>query len=296
MQLDLFEHSRDVMLRNDLAQALLRADAAAALAALADWAVECPHDPALAAAAVLVEVLHAPSQAELETVVSATAALHHIERVVAAAAATVLGPAAAAGWLAGQWRALATRAAALPYRSSTELGAGHADFHAAAFWLRAGAWQEAAEAVQDIESWRRIPAPLAWMAQARWHLAGLDAGWPLLAELAWLGPQRFEPLVHQLPDPALHKLLRRFDAEFEGSGDSDDVAWFLAWALTDEPRLAGPLDAVDMSHDSEPARGAQLMLALLRLERQGCHAEVAAQRRRLKELNAELFRCCMKTR
>lgn len=47
MQLDLFDHSRDLMLRNDVLDALLRHDAAAARAALALLAGEPPHIPAL---------------------------------------------------------------------------------------------------------------------------------------------------------------------------------------------------------------------------------------------------------
>ena len=57
-----------------------------------------------------------------------------------------------------------------------------------ALWLRAGDFAAAADAVARIESWRRIPAPLAWMAEARYRLDGLDAHWGLLAELAWLAP------------------------------------------------------------------------------------------------------------
>jgi len=58
------------------------------------------------------------------------------------------------------------------------------EHHAAALWLRAGDWAAAREAVELIEAWRRIPAPLAWMAEARYRTEGLEAAWPLLTELA----------------------------------------------------------------------------------------------------------------
>jgi hypothetical protein len=49
-------------------------------------------------------------------------------------------------------------------------------------WLRAGNAAAARDAVATIASWRRTPAPLAWMAEAVHRGDGLDAAWPLLAE------------------------------------------------------------------------------------------------------------------
>ena len=77
----------------------------------------------------------------------------------------------------------------------------------------------AADAVARIASWRRIPAPLAWMCEARWLLDGLDTCWGLLAELAWLAPARFDALLQRRADPLLQRLRRQFDQGFEGSGD-----------------------------------------------------------------------------
>ncbi|VTU46219.1 hypothetical protein SRS16P2_00554 (plasmid) [Variovorax sp. SRS16] len=84
-------------------------------------------------------------------------------------------------------------------------------------WLRAGNWEAAAQAVATIESWRRKPAPLAWMAEARLHLLGLRATWPLLAELGWLSPALLEDIVQRSPDPLLPKLMRSFEANFDAS-------------------------------------------------------------------------------
>ena len=290
LQLDIFEHSRDVMLRNDLAQAVLQADAAAACLARDALAAEFPLDPALACAPTLIAALEPAIEQALPTAEAASAAQLALDQTVAIAARRLLGADQAAPWLALRWRQLARRAAALPYLVE------QAEAHAAALWLRAGAWQEVADAAANIESWRCIPTPLAWMVQARWHLAGLDAAWPLLAELAWLAPQRFEPLARSLPDPVLHKLLRRFGTAFVGDGASDDLAWFPAWVLTDEPRLAGPLGLAEPSRQTEPEQAMQLMLALLRLERQGRQREVIEHRRRLQGLHAGLFACYMKPR
>src|SRR5438093_269599 len=81
------------------------------------------------------------------------------------------------------------------------------------------------------------------MAQARWHLEGLDAVWPLLAELAWLAPTRFGAVTQGLADPLLDRLRRQFETDFEGRSDGGDLAWFPAWLLTRKSGLARLLSA-----------------------------------------------------
>jgi hypothetical protein len=120
---------------------------------------------------------------------------------------------------------LARRAMALPYSGDDP------ESHAAALWLKAGDWEAAIRATDVVESWHRIPAPLGWMALARWHISGFDLALPLLAELAWICPERFEEIARGLRDRALGQLLKRFDAQFEGLGDRSDAAWFPAWLL-----------------------------------------------------------------
>ena len=161
--------------------------------------------------------------------------------------------------------------------------------HCAALWLRAGDWHAAVEAVQRIESWWRIPAPLAWMARARWQISGLDLALPLLVELAWVSPRRFEELARAL--------LQRFDADFEGAGDGDDAAWFPAWAVDGSAATrAASGGAARTSRGSLAEQGWQLMMTLLSLERQGRHAELIEHRRRLKGLHEGLYRAYMKSR
>ncbi|MFP3656535.1 hypothetical protein SB777_37095, partial [Burkholderia sp. SIMBA_052] len=83
--------------------------------------------------------------------------------------------------------------------------------HAAPLFLLAARWAEASDAVSRVASWRRIPAPLCWMAEARYRLDGLDAAWPLLVELAWLSPSRFDQLSSRLGDACVNTLRRAFD-------------------------------------------------------------------------------------
>lgn len=171
-----------------------------------------------------------------------------------------------------------------------------AEVHCAALWLKAGDFAAAADAVQQIESWRRIPAPLAWICEARLRLDELDSSWGLLAELAWLSPQRFDALTRRLADPVLTRLRRRFDAEFEGEGTVADMAWFPAWVLCEAPALAMPLGQAQPGLQSAPEQAMRLLLDLLHLERQGRQRDLLAQRRRLRDLQPVLYAAYMKSR
>jgi len=291
MQLDIFDHSRDVMLRNDVAQALEQRDAAAARAACLVLAAEYPQDGSLPSLERLIEALAQqggqPPFADPAAACEARAMLvEHIEP----AALSVFGVRAGTGWLTPLWRELAARAGRLPFRSE------HLEEHAAPLWLRAGDAQSAAAAVESIESWRRIPAPLGWMAEARHRLDGLEASWPLLAELAWLAPPRFDSLTRRLGDPALDKLLKAFGTSFDDVGPPDDLAWFPAWVLTEKPGLARWLSLAERSLDSAPERGMRRMLELLSLEKQGRHAEMMDRRKQLLQAHEPLYRAYMRSR
>ena len=290
MQLDIFEHSRDVMLRNDLVEALLRRDATAARSARQALADAYPQDTALADASALIEVLDQTNHTPWLTHAEANAARDHVQQHIAPAARGLLGETFGEVWLAELWGRLAQRAIALPFR------ADEADAHSAALYLRAGQWQAAASAAERVESWRRIPVPLSWVAHARLHLTGLDAVWPLLAELAWLSPTRFERLAHTLKDTMLQELLRRFNVDFDGRGETHDLMWFPAWLLTEQPRLAGLFVNAHPCGHTDPERAWQLMLALLKLEQEGRHHEMIEHRRRLQSLHGGLYRSYMKTR
>jgi hypothetical protein len=79
---------------------------------------------------------------------------------------------------------------------------------------------------------------LCLMSEARYRLDGLDAAWPLLAELVWLSPSRFDRLSGRLVDLTVNTLRRTFDASFDGTGNNAELAWFPAWILTEKTSLA----------------------------------------------------------
>jgi hypothetical protein len=323
MQLDIFDHSRDVVLRNDVLDALQRRDAASAGVAWCCLADEFPGDGALAALTLLIESLEGTQppaiQAPFADHAAAAAARVHLESRVEPAACRLYGDAQGLAWATPLWAVLAARSASLAF------DADHPDDHAAASWLRAGDVDAAATAVCGITSWRRIPVPLGWMAEARYRqrptqdpgpgpgtgpgpgpatraaqgqagATGLDASWPLLVELAWLAPRRLDLIARRLADPLLDRLRKRFDAEFEGAGDGSDLAWFPAWLLTEKPALAATFGLAQASLHSTPEVAMRLLIELIGLERQGRHHDVVERRKTLRDLHAGLYAAYMKTR
>jgi hypothetical protein len=288
MQLDLFLHSRDVMLRNDAIAALRRRDEEGAPSALDALAAAYPHDASLPPLKILEKSLFA-RPVRFASHDEALDALSAMDGELVPAAHAVFGADEALEWLRPVWRALAQAASGLAF------DARRAQAHAAFMLVRAGDWESAEAQVAAIPSWRRIPAPLAWTAEARCGRAGLDAAWCLLAELAWIAPERFGTLAHRLDAPLLTRLLARFESGFESEGECD-LAWFPAWVLVEEPALAALLRETQPCNGAAPERAARLVMSLLALERQGRHAELVRERKRLRDLHAGLFARYMATR
>jgi hypothetical protein len=284
MQLDIFDDGADVMLRNDLADALLRDDPAAARVAAAALAGQADDDWALAPGALLAAILEQEPGGAFADLDDAASHRLVLESDVASAARRLLAD-RAGPWLARRFAQLAQRAAALPWSAAATEG------HPASLWLAAGRWQEAAAAVERIASWRRIPVPLAWMAQAKRELLGLEAAWPLLAELAWLAPDRCAQVLAGWNDPRLEKLVARYEADIDGS-----FAWFPAWLLAEQPKLAEFLAPAQPGRQDTPERAFRVMVSLLQLEKQGRNADLMERRKELMGLHGPLFRCYMRRR
>lgn len=304
-QLDLFEHSRSTMLHNDVLDALLQRDVAAATAALQALAQQEPQHHALAALGRMLQALgQAPRHtAPLPDHAALAAARLELGTQVQPAALAVLGHAAGHDWLAPLWRQLAARAEALGF------DAAQADDHAAALWLQAGGLADAAQAeraVQAIPSWQHIPVPLGWMLLARWRQTGLDAQWPLLVALCWLAPARAAACITGSGDPLLRRLWRRFEDQFDpdpadgptGTSDAltNQAAWFPAWLMTEQPALLPRLRQAAPGQQHQPEQAFRLLAGLLGLERQGRQADLVAERARLRALAPALFQAYMRTR
>jgi hypothetical protein len=290
MQLDLFADSRDVMLRNDVLEAVRRLHAADAREAWQRLQDAYPADDTVPVLAVLITALEDASTAHFSDHAGLGVARRVLVDEIAPAARRLFGELAAGAWLVPCWRALAQRAAALPF------DADDSDHHAAPLWLQAGDWAAAKQAVERIVSWRRIPASLAWMTEAHYRADGLDASWPLLAELAWLAPARCVALVSRLGEPSLDALRRQFDAEFVGTGEPADFAWFPAWLLTVKPGLAGRLREAQLSRHLDAERATSMLWQILSLERQGRQHDLVERRKALRDLHGGLYFAYMKTR
>jgi len=288
MQLDLFAHSRDVMLRNDVIAALRGRDGSAGREARAALAAEFPRDSLLAPLEALLSTLAAPAE-RFTGHDEAADALCTMDSVVVPSANAVFRPKEACAWLSPMWQSLANAAAGLSYNVDNP------NAHAAYILLRGGEWAAAESRIANIPSWRRIPIPLAWMAEARFGQGGLESAWCLLVELAWIRPVSFSALARRLEAPGLRKLMDQFEIAFE-SDDESELAWFPAWALIAEPALAAVLRETQVCNDAAPERAARLVMRLLTLERQGRHADVVAARKRLRDTHAGLFARYMFTR
>jgi hypothetical protein len=290
MQLDIFADSHDVMLRNDVLDALDRRCAVDARLAWQRLVDEYPDDDSQAALAMLIDELDLVGASPFVDHGALETARRRLEEQVEPAARQSFGDAAGRAWIASCWRTLAQRAGALPYRADASSN------HAAPLWLRAGDWAAGREAIERIESWRRIPAPLGWMAEVRYRAEGLEAAWPLLAELAWVSHARFARLLAHLADGPLDALHRKFDANFDGAGDDTDLAWFPAWVLTEKASLATLLRTAQSSLQTAPERGMRLLLQILSLEREGRQHELVEPRKTLRDLHAGLYAAYMKAR
>jgi hypothetical protein len=232
MQLDFFNDSQSVVLRNDVIVAIEQCDLPGARLALQTLGQHDPQDQHQNALGLLIETLAARTATEFRDHAALHLACQALRHDITAAAQGSLGEPGASIWLRLRWQELAGRAAPLAYRGD------HSDDHAAPLWLCAGDWQAALDAVARIASWRRIPAPLSWMLHARLKLQGLQANWGLLAELAWLSPGRLDQVMAQAADPILQQWVSQFEQKFDGTGESSELAWLPAWLLTERPGLA----------------------------------------------------------
>ena len=287
MQLDLFMDGRAVMLQNDVIAALQARNAIAGRLAMDAFATEYPAHDAIPSLSLLLETLAKPITPIIDHA-SAAEALRLMQTEVIPAAQRVLGSHAAAGWLAPLWLSLADAAAGLPFDAQTP------QHHRAYLLLQSGRWAMADTEIARIPSWRRIPAPLAWMTQARFHQGGLESAWCLLTELAWIDAQAFNRLAHQLPAPALHKHLKDFDAAIDD--DEPDRAWFPAWLLIAAPALSSVMRDTQPGNNHAPERIARLIFDLLALEKQGRHADIVTLRKKLRDGHAGLFDFYMRSR
>lgn len=287
MQFDLFKDSPDVGLRNEVVAALCARNTSALRETIDFLRIDFPDDDHLDGFEHLYVECLALRQAEWST----TDLVRQVERIdmqLLPVLKKVIGADAAQRWIAPVYGELA-RAAAGQAFSRCEANA-----HSASLFLRAGELAAARAAVEAIPSWRRIPEPLAWMAEITLRQNLPDEYWPLSAELAWIAPALLAPLFAQAAPATLIRRYREFSTEAEDQDQdesSDTGSWFPAWLLVEHPDLLPFLRTAHAydSHDSRPARSAALLIDLLIGERQGLTQTLLGKRRQLRELAPAIF-------
>lgn len=277
------------MLKNDVLAALRRRDALEGHRTLKILAGEFPDDSLIKPLETLLSTL-ANVVTRFSTADECAEAIRHMETVVIPAATLVFDTHEAIAWLAPVWQALAKSAEGLPFNSDRPYT------HAASLYLRGGFWVQSKIQTATIPSWHRNSETLAWMAEAAYGEGGLDAAWCPLAELAWIDAPKFGALARRLnTDAILQKLLDDFDGSFKSENPSY-FAWFPAFLLIEIPALTSILREARTRGKTAPERTARLVMELLSLEKQGRHADVIAQRKRLREYHGGLFSRYMSTR
>ncbi len=195
-QLDLFAHSRTVILLNDLIDSLLERNTGRACERLQLLGVEAPGHPALDA---LESLYTAIDQWPVATTDARDTAklVEWLDSEVAPAAASALG-ASAPTFMSSLWRELAVAVASQAYDPA------YPQSHSASLYLLAGDASAALHAVISIPGRDLDPFVLQWVALARHRTSGRHACRAPLFTLALTTPQRLPPVLVALADPALH--------------------------------------------------------------------------------------------
>jgi hypothetical protein len=285
-------HSGDVRLRNDIIEALCAHDANAMRKAIDRLRADFPDDASTDDFEHLFFELSALNQRGR----SAPAIAQQVERIgvqLLPPLRKMVGVEAAQRWIRPVYGDLARAACGQAF--SRDL----ANAHAAGLFLRAGELAMARSAVAEISSWRRIPEPLAWMAEIALRESISAEFWPLLAELAWIAPALLDDLLADLPahgaSVLVFRLYREFSAEADIDSENDEAAWFPAWLLVEHSELL-PFLRTAHPHNSGPARSAALLIDLLIGERQGTLPSLVEKRKQLRDLAPVLFRRYMAQR
>ena len=289
-QLDLFAHSRTVILLNDLSDSLLEHNTARVRERLQLLRAEAPGHPALDALGTLCGALEQWPAATTGAGDTAKV-VEWLDSEVAQAAASALGT-SAPPFMRSLWRALAVSVASQPYDPA------HPQSHCAHCHLRAGDAPAALTAVATIHGRDLDPFVLQWVTLARHRTSGWHASRAPLFTLALTAPQHLPAVLTALADPSLHGAWERFwlDCAWLDPLDTTAGAWFPAWYLIEHPalRFDEPVAAADP--DASPARAFQATRLLLALEPSGYGAALISARAELRRIDARLFEHYMSRR
>jgi hypothetical protein len=283
VQLDLFVHSRAVILANDTINALLARDAAQASACLGRLGAELPDYGALNALEILSRALsewplRSTSPPEIAVAVG------RIEGEVHPAALAAMG-AKAADFMRPFWHDLAHAARLHAY------DAAFPQSFCAGLYLRCGDVRAAARTAESIPDWKRNADALHWLAVASYRIGGLDTCLAPLIRLALRAPQRLSTALAEIDDPLLNRDWSAFQLTCDWLDPDDETAdaWFSAWYLVEHPGVRVGADDATSLPATQAAQTFLAIASLLELEKRGLSAALISSRGQLRDLDPEMF-------
>ncbi len=282
-QLDLFFHSRAVVLANDVIAALLARDVVSAADCLDRLRAE---EPGHRVRKELETLCHTLAEWPLPSVkpVEIAEAIRQLEADAHPAALAAIGE-KAAQFMRPFWRDLAQAARPHAY------DAAFPQSFSAALYLRCGDAEAAAAAAQAVARHDDNVDALYWLAVARYRIDGLAACRIPLMRLALLGPERLPEALSEIDDALLNRDWHAFHAACHWLDPENQTvgAWFPAWHLVEHPGIR--IDCGD-SKTLPATRAAQTFIAitrLLELEKHGYSTALVSARSRLRDLDPDMF-------
>jgi hypothetical protein len=289
-QLDLFAHSRTVILLNDLVDSLLEHNTARVSERLQLLRAEAPGLPTLDALTTLGVALERCRLA-LAGASDMGSVIEWLDSEVAEAAVMALGTTAPT-FMRALWRELAVALAGQAYEPA------HPRSHEAYCRLRAGDAPAALQALTRIHGHDLDPFVLQWTTWARYLTSGWHACRAPLFTLALTAPEYLSATLTALADPALCADWERFwlNCNWLDPREMTAGAWFPAWYLIEHPatRIAEPMPAGDS--DAPPAIAFQTLKRLLTLEPGGYSPALIGARAELRRIDERLFQHYMSQR
>ncbi len=282
-QLDLFVHSRAVVLANDVIAALLARDVVSAAECLDRLRAE---EPGHRVRKELETLCHTLAEWPLPSVkpVEIAEAIRQLEADAHPAALAAIGE-KAAQFMRPFWRDLAQAARPHAY------DAAFPQSFSAALYLRCGDAEAAAAAAQAVARHDDNVDALYWLAVARYRIDGLAACRIPLMRLALLGPERLPEALSEIDDALLNRDWHAFHAACHWLDPENQTAgaWFPAWHLVEHPGIR--IDCGD-SKTLPATRAAQTFIAITRLleiEKHGYSTALVSARSRLRDLDPDMF-------
>ena len=281
-QLDLFVHSRAVILANDTINAMLAREAAQAEACLGRLGAEVPDYAALDALTILSHALSEwpPPTTSPAQIANAVGRLEGEVR-----------PVPSLRWAAKQKISCVRSGATLRMPLTHAYDADFPQSFCAGLYLHCGDVWAAARTAESIPDRERNADALLWIATARYRIDGLDTCLAPLMRLALLAPERLSVALAEIDESLLQRDWNAFHlaCDWLDPNDATADAWFPAWYLVEHPGVRLGVDDTASLPATQAAQTLTAIARLLEVEKRGYSAALVSSRRRLRDLNPEMF-------